>query len=206
MAKLVITDYGVGNLLSITRAFETGCDDVTLESDPKKIAEASHLVVPGVGAFGQCVASLKEHGFYEPVMEHVKAGKPFLGVCVGMQMLFESSNEFGSNAGLGLIKGHVKRIDAPDYKIPNIGWERLRPVNDWQGTVLQGLGDDSYVYLVHSYAGQPEDMADCLATYRIGDTDICAAVQKDNVIGTQFHPEKSGHVGLEIIKRFCEMA
>ncbi|HEY8963656.1 MAG TPA: imidazole glycerol phosphate synthase subunit HisH, partial [Alphaproteobacteria bacterium] len=129
MSKIVITDYGVGNLLSILRAFEHCCDDVMLEKNPAAIKDATHLVVPGVGAFASCVQAMKDHGFEQPIRDHIEAGKPMLGVCVGMQMLFDDSDEFGTHAGLGVIPGHVTRLPEQgrtgSHKIPNIGWEKL---------------------------------------------------------------------------------
>lgn len=205
--KIVITDYGVGNLLSILRAFQHCCENVTLETDPASIQDATHLVVPGVGAFGQCVESLKNHGFEQPIRDHIAAGKPMLGVCVGMQMLFDSSDEFGHHAGLGLIPGKVTRLPEQghqgSHKIPNIGWEKLNPARSWSNTLLDGLSTDPFVYLVHSYSGHPASPEDRLAYYDLNGIEVCAAVQRGNIMGTQFHPEKSGPTGLAIIKRFC---
>lgn len=208
MNKLVtILDYGAGNLLSVQRIFETCGASVLLTSDPKKIYLAERLVVPGVGAFGNCMDSIRSNNFIEPIMKHIGSELPLLGICVGMQMLFDFSEEFGKHDGLGILKGKITKIPKNEdsnhsYKVPHIGWEELIENNTWENTILSGVSSLDSVYFLHSFSAYPEDDKDLLASYRLGKHTITAAVQKNNIMGTQFHPEKSGEVGMKIIKNF----
>ncbi len=202
----VLIDYGIGNLRSLEKAFTAAGIDVVRTDDTGQIAAAERLVLPGVGAFGACAAELRQRGLTDLVRERAEAGVPLLGVCVGMQLLFDASEEFGEHAGLGLLPGRVVRIDAavPDggrpLKVPHMGWNRLQlhhahPV----------LGDDTplpYVYFVHSYRAAPAVDTDVLATVSYG-ADIPAVVGRDNVVGVQFHPEKSAGAGLAMLRRFA---
>lgn len=213
-SRVTIVDYGIGNLLSAQRAFAAIGHEARIESRPEAVADAGHLVVPGVGAFGDCIRALRMSGFVEPLRAHVRAGKPLLGICVGMQMLFDGSEEFGNHDGLGLLPGRVRRIpdvaaDGRRLKIPHIGWSALEVPTEagadrWEDTILEGIATDASVYFVHSYTGWPDNPSDRLADAFHGGQRICAAIQHDNISGTQFHPEKSGTVGLRIIRNFVE--
>ena len=209
----LVVDYGVGNLLSVRRALEACGATVTMSKDPAEIAAADRLLVPGVGAFGNCVDKLRSHGLIEPIKAFADSGRPLLGICVGMQMLLDHSEEFGRHQGLGLMAGRVAPVPPTDeegqpHKIPHIGWNPLLSPNngcDWQGTILQDLNGGEEVYFVHSFAALPEDPADRLADCHYGGHPIAAAIGRELVFGCQFHPEKSGPVGLRILSRFLAL-
>ncbi len=199
---IAIIDYGVGNLFSLTSSFKAIGEDVIITSDVEIIKKADKLILPGVGAFGDASKKLFDSGLDKIVIEEVKKGKPLLGVCLGMQMLFDKSYEYGEYNGLGLISGKVVFIDLPnEYKIPHIGWNALRFKK--QSPILKYINENDFVYFVHSYHA-----VDCensvVATTEYG-TEITAIVQTGNVYGCQFHPEKSGDVGLKILKAFAEI-
>lgn len=205
---VTIVDYGRGNLLSVGRAFERAGADIAITDDTGVIAEASRLVVPGVGAFGDAVAELTARNLTGALKAYAETGRPMLGVCVGMQILFESGEEFGEHAGLELLPGRVTSIAGRSnlrLKIPHIGWNRLIPAAGWEDTILSGLGDDPYCYFVHSFAAVEESAADLLSQVVYGDISLTAAVRRGNVWGCQFHPEKSGPTGLKIIRNFLEL-
>lgn len=209
---VLIVDYGVGNLLSVRRAFEHCGAQVNLSGDPKDLAQASRVVLPGVGAFGDCVNALRERGLDEAVVRYVETDKPLLGICVGMQMLFDASEEFGQHQGLGIIPGIVRAIPNTDskgqpLKIPHIGWSTLElpkdmDDNSWADTILADINPGTATYFVHSFTAQPVDQNHRLADAIYKDRLISAVVHKEAVYGTQFHPEKSGPTGLTIIKQF----
>lgn len=210
-APVVVVDYGVGNLLSVTRALEQCGATPQISSDPETVRRAERVVLPGVGAFEACMSSLKASGLRDPVLEFIASERPLFGICVGMQMLMEVGEEFGQHPGLGVIKGRVSRIpdkdrDGAKLKIPHIGWNGLQPgqgaSDAWQGTVLDGIAPGEAAYFVHSYHAVPSEPSDCLALTYYGGQPITAAVARDNVVGTQFHPEKSGRVGLNMLRRF----
>ena len=207
--SVVIVDYGVGNLLSVGRALESCGATVVLAEDGATLARASRLVLPGVGAFGDCVNALRARGLDHAIMEHIAKGRPLLGICVGMQMLLEVSEEFGRHEGLGVIPGLVTAIPKVDanghaLKVPHIGWSPLRvPEVDgtsWEGTPLKTIAPGSAAYFVHSFQAEPADHRHRLADAMYGGRRVTAAVRRDAVIGAQFHPEKSGEVGLEILR------
>jgi imidazole glycerol-phosphate synthase subunit HisH len=208
--RVVVVDYGIGNLLSVSRAFEHCGADVTVTDDHKLIGNADRLVVPGVGAFGDCMAGLRSRNLIEPIKTAALSGRPFLGICVGMQMMLEDSSEFGSQEGLGLIPGHTlaispARADGGSRKIPHIGWNRLRAVVGgchWHGSILEGIGDNEYVYFLHSYSANPADSQNCLAISDYDGYQVSAVIADGAMFGCQFHPEKSGPVGLGIIANF----
>lgn len=212
MTAVVIVDYGVGNLRSVARAVTRCGATPILATTPEQVARASILILPGVGAFGSCVAALKAHGLAEPTLQIIAAGRPVLGICVGMQMLMDESEEFGMHAGLGLIQGGVKAIpmtgsDGTMHKIPHIGWNGLQPAaNGWTGTIFEDVEPGEACYFVHSFAAQPSKDENNLAHCDYNGREICAAVRKDNLTGVQFHPEKSGPVGLKILSRFIATA
>lgn len=202
MTKLSIIDYGLGNLFSVSRAFEHVGAEVELIDKPEKIKSAGNLLLPGVGAFAVGIAELNKSGFSSAVKEHVKAGKPLLGICLGMQMLFETSEENGSHQGLGIIKGNVARI--PDtLKVPHIGWTKL--TKNGNPKILSSTTENDSFYFVHSYHGICGDEKDLAAYAVYGGNKITASVEKDNVYGCQFHPEKSAESGLNICKTFLKL-
>ncbi|MBO5683201.1 MAG: imidazole glycerol phosphate synthase subunit HisH [Clostridia bacterium] len=202
---IAIVDYGVGNLFSLVSSFAYLGVDAKLTSDPEEIKRADRIILPGVGAFADAAKKLADSGLGNVVVEEAKAGKPLLGICLGMQMLFERSYEYGEHEGLGLIKGSVKPmrdILPEELKIPQIGWNALTFKGE-RSELFKYINEGDFVYFVHSYYG-----ADCeeslIATTEYG-AEITAAVASGNVYGTQFHPEKSGEVGLSILRAFCEI-
>ncbi len=204
-----IIDYEMGNLRSVAKAFESLGYPVRVSADPKDIATADKVVLPGVGAFRDCIANLRNAGFVDPLLKHIEAEKPMLGICVGMQMLFEQSEEFGLHQGLGLFPGKVVRFPAgmveggQRLKVPHMGWNNLQ-----LGTgspLFKGIDDGSFVYFVHSYYCAAENAADVAASCRYGDVEFCASVWRNNIMATQFHPEKSQAVGLRIFRNFGEL-
>ncbi len=204
-----IIDYEMGNLRSVAKAFESLGYPVRISANPSDISSADKVVLPGVGAFRDCINNLHNGGFVEPLLEHVEAKKPLLGICVGMQMLFDKSEENGCFAGLGIIPGNVIRFPAgmtennERLKVPHMGWNNL--LIKQPSPLFTGVKDASYLYFVHSYycdASNPNDVA---ATCRYGDVEFCASVWRDNIMATQFHPEKSQEVGLHIFKNFGEL-
>ena len=199
---IAIIDYGVGNLFSLKSSFKSIGVETVVTGDPEIIEKAEKLVLPGVGAFGDASKKLKESGLSEVIKKEVKKGKPLLGVCLGMQMLFEKSFEYGEHEGLGLLKGQVVAFDLDKkYKIPHIGWNFLK--FEKISPLLKYVKEGECVYFVHSYhAVNCEDSL--LATSEYGIV-VTALVGKGNVYGCQFHPEKSGEVGLKILKAFTEI-
>ena len=198
-----IIDYGVGNLFSLQSSFATIGQDVMVSSDPEILRKADHILLPGVGAFEDAVKKLRASGLDQMVYEAVKAGKPMMGICLGMQMLFEKSFEYGEHQGLGLLKGQVIPMAGllpENLKVPHMGWNALQITNP-HSKLLANTKEGDYVYFVHSYfaTGCEESLA---AQTEYGQL-LTAAVEKDNVFGCQFHPEKSGEVGLDILRAFC---
>ena len=197
-----IIDYGVGNLFSLCSSFKAIGQEAFVSSDPALLEQADRLVLPGVGAFEDAAKKLRASGLDAFVHQQAAAGKPLLGICLGMQMLFEKSYEYGEHEGLGLLKGSVVPMEGKlpaDLKIPHMGWNALEVK---QGRLLSHA-DGQYVYFVHSfYADGCEDSLSAVTEYGIP---ITAAVEKGNIFGCQFHPEKSGNVGLSILRSFCEV-
>ena len=201
---IAIIDYGVGNLFSAEKAFAALGADVRVTSDESTIRQADKIVLPGVGAFGDCMKNLKESGLIPVLKESVAAGKPLLGICVGLQVLFDGSEESPGAKGLGLIHGMVRKIQAPGLKVPHMGWNSIKVREPREKTDLfRGLSDKPYVYFVHSYHAVPEDKSVITATTEYGEP-LTAAVACGNIQATQFHPEKYGDVGLAILKNFVE--
>jgi glutamine amidotransferase len=200
---IVIIDYGLANLRSVQKAFEKLGHAAEITSDPNRIAEAQQLVLPGVGAFRDAIARLHEAGFVQPITEHIRAGKPFLGICLGLQLLFTTSYEDGVYRGLDLFPGEVVRFaDIPGLKVPHMGWNQLRVRRPAPN--LSDLPPDSSVYFVHSYYVVPKDPA-LTATETDYPTPFTSAIWHDNVFATQFHPEKSQRVGLGILHKFATL-
>jgi imidazole glycerol-phosphate synthase subunit HisH len=210
--KVTIVDYGMGNLYSVQRAVEVcGITNVTIGSTPSDLAEADRLILPGVGAFKDGMQGLKDAGLDEAIKSFAASGKPILGICLGAQMLVSTSDEFGFHEGLGLIPGTVSKIPAltegENKKLPFIGWSKLdaaHGTNGFGSTCLNTLAPRDSVYLVHSYHVSVDDAADLLATYNYEGVTVTAAFQRDNIMGVQFHPEKSGVVGLRILAGFLD--
>lgn len=196
--KLKIADYGMGNLRSVAKAFEHVGVDASVSSDPADLADAPALVLPGVGAFPEAMREIERRGIGEPIRERAAAGIPVLGICLGMQLLFESSTEHGGADGLGLLPGSVEPLAAPGLKLPHIGWAHLRIERDSELTA--GIADGEPFYFVHSLAAHPL-AGELIATAAYGER-FAAVVGRDNVFGTQFHPEKSSAAGLGLLGRW----
>lgn len=202
---IAIIDYGVGNLRSVQKAFEAVGQQAEVTSDKAMIEAASHVVLPGVGAFGAAAATLRSHGLEDVARDAALSGRPFLGICVGMQLLFDVSYEYGEHAGLGLLPGSVVSFDTtnPQAKVPQIGWNAI----EWQmeNALTATVPSGSMAYFVHSFYCKPLESSDVLATtfHGIG---YASAVQRGNITGVQFHPEKSGDVGLALIRAWAESA
>ena len=200
---IAIIDYDAGNIKSVEKALQKLGADVVITNDAQEILRADKVILPGVGAFGDAMANLKKFGLDKVIYEVVEKGTPFLGICLGLQLLFERSDETPGVAGLGILKGEILRIpDKDDLKIPHMGWNSLHLQN--QGRLFQGLSEQSYVYFVHSYYLKAEDEQIVKATTDYS-VNIHASVEKDNVFACQFHPEKSSDVGLKILKNFVEL-
>lgn len=197
--EIVIIDYGMGNLHSVSKAVEAVGAVPIVTADKKFISAAEKIILPGVGAFGDCMKNLQATGLVPELIKHIKSGKGFLGICLGMQLLFESSEESPGVAGLGIFKGAVKRLTT-EYKVPHMGWNRLKLK---AASPLTAAADGSYVYFVHSFHAVPEDSNIITAVCDYG-TEITAAVGRDNIQAVQFHPEKSGEVGLKMLQTFKE--
>ena len=206
-ARIALLDYGIGNIHSVAKALRAAGSEPEITTDPDVVRKAESLVVPGVGAFADCISCLLDRSLDQPVLDFIKTGRPFLGICVGMQMLFTESREFGIHKGLGVIEGTVDRlIETEGVKVPHIGWNRLLPARPWAGSLLNDCPPDERVYFVHSFAATPAREEDRLADAAYGPNRVCAAIEKDNVMGTQFHPEKSGETGLRVLRRFVSLA
>lgn len=198
MSRVVIIDYGVGNLRSVEKAFAaTGCEAV-VSSDERDLRAAERLVLPGVGAFASCMKALRERGFDSLVQERAATGTPLLGICVGMQMLFEESEEFGTTEGLGLLDGCVRRFEN-DLVVPQVGWNRIQQKQ--RHGLFDGVLDGSFCYFVHSFYCEPGN-ADLIAGETEYGVKYASVVAHQNVCGVQFHPEKSQQVGLQMLKNF----
>ncbi len=204
---IAIVDYGVGNIFSLYSSFKYIGIEVVLTSDPDEIKKADKIILPGVGAFADAAKKLRNSGLADVVVDEVKKGKPLLGICLGMQMLFERSFEYGEHKGLGLIKGDIVPMDGvvpKNYKIPHIGWNGLHfPKDKPKSELFKYVEENECVYFVHSYYGTKCDDS-LIASTEYG-AELTAAVADKNVYGVQFHPEKSGEVGMKILKAFCEM-
>ena len=199
MVQLAIIDYGVGNLRSVEKAFAaTGCEAI-VSGDEKVLRSAKRLVLPGVGAFGACMKALSERGFDQLVRERVAVGTPLLGVCVGMQLLFETSEEFGATPGLGLLRGRVRRF-TDELVVPHVGWNQVKQIRNH--SLFAQVADQSHFYFVHSYYCEPVDK-----TVVAGETEYgvkyASVVAHGNICGVQFHPEKSQNAGLQLLKNFA---
>ncbi len=203
---IAIVDYGMANLRSVEKALERVGGTPIITSNPEMVGRAEKVVLPGVGAFCAAMSNLDKSGLREAIVAHIQSGKPFLGICLGLQMLFEESSEMGSTAGLGVLPGRVVKFfdEAPsantqNLKVPHIGWNTLQFPRT--SRLFQGLEADSRVYFVHSYYPVPSDTNLISATSDYG-LDFCCAIEQDNIAATQFHPEKSGAIGLKMLSNF----
>lgn len=208
--RVVVIDYGVGNLLSVQRGLEHCGADVVLTSDPETVRGAERLVLPGVGAFGNAMQALADRSLVSAIQEIAGRGTPLLGICLGMQLLLDESEEFGVTRGLGVIPGRViaipkRTVSDEPQKIPHIGWNSLRPTETsvWQDSLLADTEPSEAAYFVHSFMAVPDDPAHRLADCLYGGHRIPAVIARGRTTGCQFHPEKSGEVGLTILRRFC---
>jgi len=203
MAGIVIVDYGMANLRSVQKAFEKVGAAAEITGDPAGVAAADKLVVPGVGAFRDAIARLRESGLDQPIVRHIESGRPFLGICLGLQLLFTRSHEDGTHQGLGVLSGEVVRFPkVPGLKVPHMGWNQLHFRGDCP--LFRGLPDESAVYFVHSYYAMPVDPGLTSATADYPEP-FTAAVWRDNLFATQFHPEKSQAVGLTMLRNFAAL-
>jgi glutamine amidotransferase len=203
MKKIVIIDYSLGNLFSVNQALVNSGANVCISDKPTDLLEADAVVLPGVGAFNEAMGNLQKSKLDKAILDCIKQGKPFLGICLGMQLLFNNSEEFGSTNGLGIIDGTIKKFKSSGYQkilVPQVGWNNISaPKNmNWEKTILKGINENTYMYFVHSYYALPKNAENVLSETTYSDIKYCSAVIKDNVTATQFHPEKSGEEGLRI--------
>lgn len=211
--EVIIIDYGISNILSVQHGFEEIGVNAIITSDPSTIEQAGHLVLPGVGAFAKAMSALENLNLINSITKAVKNGVPFLGICLGMQMLMDESDEFGVTKGLGFIPGRVEEISRgkqgnEKIKVPQINWHELKPSKSglsWEKSLLHNHSMSDAVYFVHSFTARPTNDNHVLADYIYLDNRISAVIVKDNIMGCQFHPEKSGKVGLEILKNFMSL-
>ena len=203
---IVLIDYGVGNLYSVAKATAYVGGDVKISSSAEDIRRAEKIILPGVGAFGDCMKNLEATGLIPTIKQEIFSGKPILGICVGLQILFAASEESPCVDGLKIFDGQIKKIRAGNLKIPHMGWNAVS-IRNAQGVMrnlFKGIKNDSYFYFVHSYHAAPEDKKIIAATTSYGE-EVTAAIEFENIFATQFHPEKSGDVGLHVLKNFVEL-
>ena len=212
MKKIIIVDYQLGNLFSVNQACKRIGLNASISSDPKEIKNADGLILPGVGAFKQAMSNLKQFDLVKPLNDFVESGKPLFGICLGLQLLFSKSDEFGETKGLGFIKGSIKKFNLAEissqenkYKIPNIGWNIITQDDDqiWNKTPLNDLENNSFMYFVHSYYIDPKDKNIITSFSKYGDFIYPSSIYSKNIFATQFHPEKSGEIGLKIYNKWA---
>lgn len=211
----VVVDYGIGNVFSVCQAIRRVGGTPELTGDVAKIKTADRVILPGVGAFGRAAARLEELGLDNAIHEFVSLNRPFLGICVGMQLLMSTGHEFGETAGLNLFEGTVEKISATDengetVRVPLIGWNAPRPLSQsghdlWHGTPFNGVQDGDAFYFVHSYSVRPRNEADILAVIDAGNEQVVAAIGRDNIFGVQFHPERSAKAGMRFLENFLTL-
>ena len=206
--KIAIIDYSLGNLFSVQQAFKQCGADTFVTDDPDQLLSADAIVLPGVGAFAEAMDKLKHNKLDLAIKDSILSGKSFLGICLGMQLLFTKSEEFGATEGLGIIEGEIKKFrslnSGDKLHVPQVGWNTIRQTqaNNWNETALDGISENEFMYFVHSYYAVPKLIENSLCTTSYGGIDYCSAVIKDKVTATQFHPEKSGEKGLLIYKNW----
>ena len=211
--RVTLIDYGLGNLLSVARAFEHCGAKVEVAEAPQDILNAQRLVLPGVGAFADGMSNLRQLHLVDAIRQFSASGRPMLGICLGMQLIFDTSQEFGLHQGLEIVPGNViplpsLGLDGRLHKVPHVGWAELKPFNrevNWRGTILGDLPSGVAAYFVHSFQVHPQVPTHLIATVDFGGHDVPAVVRVGNVYGCQFHPEKSGPVGLQIIQNFIHL-
>lgn len=208
--KVAIVDYGMGNLFSVHRACIQVGLDAFLTHDPTSVISADGVILPGVGAFGDAMDALNSRGLGEAIQDSSSKRKPILGICLGLQLLMNESHEFGRHKGLGIVSGDVIRFDKPHdgerrLKVPQVGWNRISPPagQGWKTPILDGVIPGAYQYFVHSFYARPSDRSLVVAESQYGQITFCAAICRDNVFACQFHPERSGPVGLKIYRNFA---
>jgi imidazole glycerol-phosphate synthase subunit HisH len=206
--RVAIVDFGMGNLFSIQNACRVAGIDAIVTSSAKEVADAGAAILPGVGAFGDAMATLRREGLDKAVKELADSGRPLLGLCLGMQLLMSESSEFGRHDGLGIVEGDVGGLSEAVFegrrlKVPHIGWNAIRFYRDRKGTVLEGLPNRTSMYFVHSFYVRPRHPNAVLTVTRFGDFEFCSSLQQGNVFGCQFHPERSGSVGLRVFQTFA---
>jgi imidazole glycerol-phosphate synthase subunit HisH len=200
---IAIIDYGMGNLRSVQKAFERAGHTVTITDDAAVLADATKVVLPGVGAFRDAIAALRSRQLVEPIRAAIAAGKPFLGICLGLQLLFDRSFEDGQYEGLGVVPGEVVRFEVPvEFKVPHMGWNQVRFRQ--RAPIFTGIEDGAYFYFVHSYYVVPRDPS-VIATETDYPQPFCSSIWRGNLFATQFHPEKSQEAGLRVLKNFAEL-
>lgn len=202
--QLGIIDYGAGNLHSVRNTFRAAGCEARLITDPTQLNGLTHLVLPGVGAFGDCVTQLRSRELEQPIQEWIHDDKPFLGICIGYQILFESGEESPGIPGLGILEGRVCRFRSADLKIPHMGWNNITPMKP-SDPLWNGLGESPWFYFVHSFYPKPKDPSLVAASCSYGDT-FAAAIKRGNLLATQFHPEKSQGSGVRLLKNFLSLA
>jgi len=201
---IVVVDYGMGNLRSVAKAFEAVGADVKVSSSPEDIKNSKAIVVPGVGAFGDAIKNLKKLNLYGAILDHINQDKPYFGICLGLQILFEKGYEFGEHSGLGVIKGKVIRFKNKEgFKIPHMGWNQVN-IKQNEG-LFSGIKNQEYFYFVHSFYVIPEE-SQVIASTTDYINEFCSSIQKENIWAVQFHPEKSQKAGLSLIKNFVDFA
>ena len=200
---IAVIDYGMGNLRSVQKGFEKVGHQAAVTSDPAEVDRADKVVLPGVGAFEDAMAELRRRSLIDPVLAAINSGKPFLGICLGLQLLFETSYEHGEHKGLGVLEGEVVRFELPpEYSVPHMGWNQLSIAR--RAPILEGIKEDTYCYFVHSYYVVPRN-AEVIATTTDYPDPFCSMIWRDNLFATQFHPEKSQSDGLRMLKNFAEL-
>ena len=203
--KIVIIDYGIGNIKSLINSFDQNIVNIVISNEKKEILGSNGIILPGVGAFSEGMRNFNKFGLKPILDEYLDSGKPLLGICLGMQMLFESSEEFGHGKGIGYIQGHVKKLERK-IKLPHISWNEVRPRDlSWNGTILDGVQINSDFYFIHSFVPQPKKTSNILSLTNYHNIEFCSSVKKNNIYGTQFHPEKSGPNGIKLMSNFINI-
>lgn len=201
--KLAIIDYGVGNFRNVQKAFQAVGADADITESVQAVRDAGAVVLPGVGAFGDAIDNLRQRGLDRPVLDALRAGKPLFGICVGLQLMFDESEEMGQHTGLGIFPGKIVRFPTTELPVPHMGWNQIHPAQ--AHPLLNHIDNGDFAYFAHSYYARPQNPAHVVATTDYG-LDYASVVARDNVCAIQFHPEKSQQVGLQILKNFVELA